>query len=229
MDELPRLPTFEHPQTLPGGFRLPTRMTVLPLSDGALALVSPVPIDDERAAALSDLGEVRYLVAPNLLHHLYLASACERYPRAKVLASGALRRKRPDLRVDLALEDPLPEDFERAVVSVRIDGAPAVDEYVFFHRASRTLVATDLVFDVRAPRGLVAHLVLYAVGCHGELAQSRMWRFFVRDRRAAEASVERILGLPFERLVVAHGEGVDEDAHARLATALSWMRAAQSA
>jgi hypothetical protein len=73
-----KLPTFELAQVLPGGFQMPTRMTALPLEGGGIALVSPVPISETIASRLAELGPVRFLVAPNLLHHLYLADAIAR-------------------------------------------------------------------------------------------------------------------------------------------------------
>ena len=224
MSDASPLPVFDRDQVLPGGFHMPTRMTVLPLGPGRIALVSPIPIDDAIAAELASLGEVAFLVAPNLLHHLYLGDAIARYPEATVLAPRGLRTKRPDLRIDRALEDGLPEELAAHVEAVRIDEAPSVDEFVFFHRQRRTLVVTDLVFHVREPVGFVAHVTFFLVGCHGRLGQSRAWRFFVKDRKAAAASVERLLALPFEALVVAHGENVPLEARAGLEKALGWMR-----
>lgn len=218
------LTTFETLQTLPGGFRFPARMTVLPFEDGKLALVSPIPIDDALARSLATLGEVRFLVAPNLLHHLYLGPASTRYPDAMVLAPRGLRAKRPDLRIDADLEDGLPPELAARVDALMLEGQPSVDEYVFFHRATRTLVVTDLVFNVREPNGWVANLVLYLVGCRGRLAQSRMFRALVKDRVAAAASAERFLALPIETLVMAHGEVVRTDARSALARALEPMR-----
>jgi hypothetical protein len=230
LNEPSRLPTFDFDQTLPGiGFRLPARMSVLPLASRELALVSPVPIDDAMAREIDALGEVRYLIAPNLLHHLYLGAASQRYPEARVLAPSGLRAKRPDLRIDGSLDEALPAELAVAVDVVPIHGAPALEEHVFFHRATRTLVATELVFNVLHPRGVTAHVVLFAVGCHGRLAQSRAWRFFVKDRPAASRSVEEVLSLPISTLVVAHGEIVRTDAHAKLAEALRWLRASRRA
>src|SRR5688572_33331474 len=103
-----RLPVFDYDQVLPLGFRFPARLSALPLADGKLALVSPVPIDDARAAALAELGSVEYLIAPNLLHHLYLEAAARRYPDARVLAPSRLRDKRPGLRVHAALDHVVP-------------------------------------------------------------------------------------------------------------------------
>jgi hypothetical protein len=224
MIEPESLPVFDHAQRLPPfGFQLPTRMSVLVYASGKLALVSPVPIDDEVARKLAVLGDVHYLIAPNLLHHAYLAAATTRYPMAKVLGPSALRKKRPDLTLHATLDAGLPAELTQVVEMVHIDGAPAVDEYVFFHSRTRTLVVTDLVFNLVRPRGWFTHLVLFLVGCHRRLGQSRTWRLFVRDRAAASVSFQRVLALPFDTLVMAHGEVVKLDARAKLARALAWL------
>ena len=212
----PSLPHFDLLQRLPGNFQFPARMTVLPLGDGTLALVSPIPIDDGLAARIAALGPVSLLIAPNLFHHLYLGAACERFPQARVLAPRGLRRKRPDLRIDADLEDGLPAALAATVEVIKIEGVPALDEHVFFHRAQRALVVTDLVFNVLKPRGFVAHLALFVMGCHGRLAQSRSFRFMVKDRVAFRGSIERMLALPCAQLIPAHGELVPEDAQMRL-------------
>lgn len=220
-----RLPYFDLDQSLPPfGLRMPTRMTLLPFGAGELALVSPVPITDGIAEQIARRGEVRYLIAPNLLHHLYLEAASRRYPRAKVLAPSRLREKIGGLNVHAQLEAGLPVDLAAAVEAVHIEGAPGVDEFVFFHRATRTLVVTELAFNIVRPKGLFTHLVLAVVGAHGKLAQSRAWRILVRDRSAAARSVARVLELDFETLVVAHGDVIETDARPRLAQALAWLR-----
>jgi hypothetical protein len=219
----PRLPLFDHDQVLPLGFRFPTRMSVLPLGAGKLALVSPVPIDDARAAAIAELGSVAFLIAPNLLHHLYLEAAATRYPDARVLAPSGLRAKRPGLPSYSALDHVVPPELAAAVEVVPVEGAPGLDEFGFFHRATRTLVLTDLVFNIRRPQGLLAHLLLALGGAHGRLASSRALRVLVKDRAAARASVERLLALPFETLVLAHGDIVEHDARSQLEQALAWL------
>lgn len=43
-------------------------MAVLRLSDGSLWVHSPVELDDDLAAALAELGEVKHIVSPNFEH-----------------------------------------------------------------------------------------------------------------------------------------------------------------
>lgn len=217
------LPTFDYALRLPGNVHFPARMTVLPLNDGKIALVSPIPIDEALAEELQALGEVAFLIAPNLLHHMFLGDAIKRYPNAIVLAPERLRQKRPELRIDGTLERDVPSLLSDSVEIVKFEGSQTLDEFVFCHRAHRTLVVTDLVFNIRRPRGFMAHLVLFLVGCHGRFAQSRAVRFTVKDRSLAAASAEAILNLDFEALVVAHGENLQSSGREALAEALRWL------
>lgn len=219
MPEPQQLLTVDFSQRLPGGMQFPARMTALVLRPGKLALISPVPIDDDLARKLAELGEVEFLIAPNLLHHLYLGDAAKRYPGARVLAPAGLRSKRPDLVIHGTLGGDTPE-LSPWVDVIHVQGAPSADEFVFFHRATETLVVTDLVFNIEEPRGWMANLLLLLGGCHGRLAASRAWMFMVKDRELARRSIERILALPVRTLVVAHGTVVKERARERLAAAL---------
>lgn len=222
VENRPTRMSFELEQRLPGGLRLPTRMTALTTRTGVV-LVSPIPIDDRIAASIAELGDVSAILAPNLLHHLYLAAAKARYPSARVLAYRALAAKVPGLTIDHALDDGLPQDLRDDLRGVLVDGAPSVSEMVLCHVPSRTLVVTDLFFHVVRPVGIVTHIVLFLVGCHGRFAQSRAWRFFVKDREKARASAEAIAELPFDEVVVAHGEPVVQGGKEAVVRALAWM------
>ena len=195
------------PVTLrPGGMRMPARTTVVRLADG-LWVHSPLAIDDELAASIAALGEVRHLVAPNLFHHLYLGGAIERFPAARVYAPARLRSKRPELRVDVALEDagePWPE-----LATLAIAGVPELDECVFFHQPSATLIVSDLVFNLHEVDGPMLPMILRMVGAWKRLAQSKLWRRYTKDRAAAAASVAAVLAQPMRRLIPAHGEIVE--------------------
>ena len=62
------------------GVDIGTRMTCIRLADG-LFLHSPVKLDPVLRNSLEALGEVRAVVAPNKLHHLFLAEYITSYPR----------------------------------------------------------------------------------------------------------------------------------------------------
>lgn len=208
---------------LPGGMRLPARSTIVRLSGDRLVVHSPLPMDDATARAVDALGDVSFIVAPSCLHHMNAAKAAARWPKAQVLGAPSLAKKLGALPFDR-----LPSAGELVggeLLVRRIDGVPGVDEHVFFHPKSRTLVVTDLVFNVHACPGFAMPLVLRLVGAWKKLAQSRAWRFQTNDRASAAASIADVLAWDFDRLVMAHGEIVETDARAELAPALRWLRA----
>ena len=124
----------------------PTRMTVIRLADGSLFLHSPVPPTEELVNAVRACGEVAYLVSPNLFHHLSLGLWAELFPDARVIASPRLR----DRVQDVTFHDDLTETPDPAWADVLdqtiVTGNRLVDEVVFLHTPSRTLIVADICF-----------------------------------------------------------------------------------
>ena len=216
--------TAEYSMKMPGGVPFPARMTVVRLPDGSVALLSPIPMGDALAAEIAALGPVTHLLAPNLYHHLYLAAAETRFPSARIMGPPGLSAKQPKLAIaDLSLADP---PFRGALEALAIEGAPKLKETVFFHAPSRTLIVCDLAFNIERPASWKTSMVLGMMGVRGRLGQSRAWNFIASDKTAAGASCRRMLEWDFDRLIVAHGEVVESDAKARLASALTRTRPA---
>ena len=212
----------EHDLFLPGGVHLRGRMTVVRLESGALLLHSPVPIDAELATELARLGSVEYLVAPNSMHHVHLNSALERYPQAILYGPPALATKRNDLTfADLTKTNRIP--WQTELSALHIEGAPNIDEFVFFHRPTKTLIVADYFFNIQQCRGWLTPWVLRLTGTYRRFAQSRVWRWSARDRARLRASAEKLLAWDFERIVVAHGDVVTAQARDKAERALGWL------
>jgi hypothetical protein len=215
----------EHPVRLAGG-RFLTRMTVIRLHDG-LCLHSPVEIDAATHSAIAALGTVRAIIAPSTFHHFFVASAQRAFPRARTYAIKGLESKRGDLHFDeLLTGEPAAlwaGQMDQAVVGNRI-----MREAIFLHRASRTLVATDLVENFR-DESPGTNAVLRAW-----MRVFRMWgrprpapelRLFTRDRKAARLALELILAWDFDRAIIAHGELLDRDPKDAIREAWRWVLA----
>lgn len=209
----------------PGGVIFPLRTTIIRLPDGRLWVHSPLDLSAEDVAAIDALGEVGWIVAPSLLHHLFVGRAQAAWPRAQTLGAPGLAAKRPDLRFDGELDpQALPEPWRAALAAVRVDGMPKMNEVIFLHRPTGTLLVTDMVFNIRRPANAMTSLVLWMVGVRGRLAQSRAARFvFTADRAAAGRSLRRVLAWDFDRLIPCHGDIVDTDAHQGFELACPWM------
>ena len=78
-------------------FKVPfsTRMTVIRLQNGGLWVHSPTKPNDNLLFEIKQLGEVKHLIAPNVLHYSYIDEWHQLFPEAKVwLASGVQKRAR---------------------------------------------------------------------------------------------------------------------------------------
>jgi hypothetical protein len=214
---------YEDEVRLPGGLRLPTRATVMRFPDGQVAIHSPLAIDDATAAEIDRLGDVRFLIAPSCLHWMYLAEAKARYPRARVFAAPALAKKLGDLPFEPLPDAGTLDGTGNGLRVERVRGVPTLDEHTFLHEASRSLVVTDLIFNLHACPDWRMRLVLRLTGAWKRTAQSLEWRLLVRDRAAAARSVTSILDWDWERIVVGHGAVVDDDPRERARRALAWM------
>ncbi|MGK3997728.1 DUF4336 domain-containing protein [Sorangium sp. So ce1024] len=202
---------------------LPSRATVVRRADGGLVIHSPLGFDDGSAAAVDALGEVRALVAPSCLHHLFLKAASERWPRASVLGAPGLEKKLSGLRFSpLPRSGVAPEIGDDLGVRL-VEGVPYITEHVFLHARSRTLVVTDLLFNVHEARNFAMKAFLWIGGAWKKTANDRVWRVLMRDRAAAARSVADILAWDFDRVVMAHGDVVERDAKEQLRGALAWM------
>lgn len=208
--------------TMPGGLYFSIRMVVVRLADGGLLLHSPVPISDDRAAALAALGEVRHLVAPNKLHHLHLAAAQARYPGATTWAAPGLADKIAGLKADHTLGEGTPpwaDELEPHFVA----GIPWMNETAFYHRASGTLVVTDLFFNFHSAPNAWNRFWFTVLGVLGRAKQSPLVRLQTKDKAAAAASAHALVALQPARVVPAHGDVVSDDAPGRLAAILGPM------
>lgn len=213
------------PETEVIGFRYPTRMAVIRLAGGGLWIWSPVALSEALGAELADLGEVRHLVAPNSLHHLFLAEWRDAYPLAKLHAAPGLAAKRPDLAFDAELGDAPPLAWSEDLDQVLVPGNRITTEAVFFHRPSRTVLFTDLIQQFpqgwfRGWRAVVARLDLMT---EAEPSAPRKFRVAFTDRVAARAALRRILEWPSATVVMAHGDPVERDGQAFIARAFRWL------
>ena len=184
-----------------------TRMTVIRLRDGGLFLHSPVKLAAELRAALDALGPVRAIVCPNRAHHLFAADYVAAYPDARLYGAPNLAPKRPDLKFAEELSDAAPALWRADLEQHLFAGAPLLNEVVFFHPATRTLLLTDLAFNVPLGGTKGARIFCWLSGAEGRFGPHRLLRFFmVRDRAAARRSLVRILAWDFDRVTVTHGQ-----------------------
>jgi len=207
------------------GFRYPTRMVVIKLSGGPLFVWSPIPLSEELRTAVDALGDVRYLIAPNSLHHLFLGEWQRAYPGAKLYAPPGLRARRKDIAFDGDLDDTPAREWSGDIDQVLVRGNAITTEVVFFHAKSRTAIFTDLIQHFSPTwftgwRAVVARLDLMAAP---EPEVPRKFRSAFYNRRAARAALRCILAWPAEKVLMAHAAPIEDDGQAFIARTFRWL------
>jgi hypothetical protein len=213
------------PSVAVAGFHYPTRMAVIRLSNGGLFIWSPTQLTASLQADVDGVGQVRHIVAPNSLHHLFLPAWKRAYPAAQVYAPPGLRRKREDIVFDADLGSAPSPDWAGEIDQVVMQGNLITTEVVFFHVRSGTVLFADLIQQlpvnlISGWRSVVAKLDLMT---EHEPSVPRKFRFAFVNRRVARDSLEHILAWPAERVLMAHGTPIENDARAYLRRAFGWL------
>lgn len=205
------------------GVEVGARMTVVRLPGSDLLLHSPIRPTADLVREVAALGSVSALVAPNRFHHLFAAAWLDGRPGAQLFVAPGLDSKQPDLPRSGVLSDEPDPLWKGALEQVVLRGIPVTNEVVFFHRASRTLIATDLAFHIGAESPASTRWVFRLSGTYGRLAPTPLERLLIRDREAFRASLRRVLEWPFERVIVAHGTVLEADGRRALAEGYAWL------
>lgn len=200
-----------------------TRMTVIRLAGGGLFLHSPVHLDADTRQALDAVGTVRWVVAPSKVHHFFVGDYLDAYPEARAYGAPGLPEKRKDLRFEGVLGDDAPSAWSDEIEQHLFRGNPTMSEVVFFHRPSRTLLLTDLAFNVAADKTRGARLFYWLVGAAGRFGPHRLVRTMIRDHAAARTSIARILEWDFDRIIVTHGDVLARDGRQHFAAAFAFL------
>ncbi|MEZ4262608.1 MAG: DUF4336 domain-containing protein [Polyangiaceae bacterium] len=204
------------------GVEVGTRMTVVRLPGGGLFVHSPVPLDAPTREAVDALGPVKAIVAPCLFHHLYVADWAKAYPQSSVSACPGLEDKRRDVAWSRVLDDEAPDEWRDALDQVLFGALPMQNEVVFFHRASKTLISSDLVFNLAAHPSALTRAIAFMIG-HTKPGPTLLERLMIRDREAARAQIGRIAAWEPERVVLAHGEIVASGGAAMVRDGFAWL------
>ena len=208
----------------------PTRMTVARLTDGGLWCHSPIAPDQALFAAIDALGPVRHLVSPNLLHYAHIAAWKRRYPRAIAWASPGVRQRAASQRIevhfDADLADAPAADWADAIDQLRFRGSRVMQEIVFLHRASATLILADLIENFEAeklPTGIRWVARLGGVVDPDGKAPLDMRLTYAGRKAEARACLARLRAWQPQRVILAHGRCYLDNAAAELARAFRWL------
>jgi hypothetical protein len=211
---------------IPARFTYALRSIVVRLRDGSLLLDSPVQHSRARQAELDALGPVRHIVSPNKLHHLYLGEWAAAYPEARMYAPPGLARKRPDLDFAATLGERSEPAWRGELDQCLFRGSWFMEEVVFFHRASRTIILGDVI-ENHDPEVLGSCWQRRFARANRMLAPQGTtpvnFRLTITRRSRARASLATMRSWQPQRLVLLHGPCAFEGAMEFLDRGFAWL------
>jgi len=155
-------------------------------------------------------------VAPGSYHHLHVSSAQQAFPDAETFICPGIERKNPDIKFDLLLGDRPDERWHDDFDQVLVRGNKYICEVAFYHKTTKTLLLVDLIenfTDETEDVNWTLELWFKTV--------FRMWddpkpapeyQLGWKDKNAASKSLKTILGWNFERIIISHGDLIEENA-----------------
>ncbi len=208
------------------GLNMGTRMTVIKLCDGNLFLHSPTELTGKLKSELDKIGKVKFLIAPNKLHHMYLKEYMNAYPDAEAFGAKGLPEKRKDITFTGILNDCPIKEWEENIDQVVFEGSVFSNEVIFFHRGSQTLIVTDLLeqYDENGYfKGFKEKIFAWLFGVYKAPGFLRDERLFIVNKKLARKAIERILMWDFKKIIMAHGPLIKNNAKDVFFNAFKWL------
>lgn len=202
----------------------PTRMTLIRLASNVLWLHSPVAHSATLQHAIDSLGPVSAIVAPNSYHYLQVDAWASAYVDATIFASTDVANK--IVAKSTILDNGLVADWRADIDHVFIE-LGKFSETVFFHRASQSLIVTDLMQTFEASR-VHSSLVRFLLKLGGATGPNAMPSIEIRlaarrHRDELRAGVEQMIAWDPRRIILSHGPCIQNYPVDAIEAAFRWL------
>ena len=194
---------------------------------------------------VDDLGEVRYICANDVEHHIFMDEWHKAYPNARLIGPEDIGPKREksgnplpwtnlfkkDDELSLKVDDAFDGEFDAEYVH-----SHANKELVFNHRPSRTLIEADMLFNLPATEqmsktgesptsGILSKLFCAINTTRGSAIWQKRFLWYAisaRDRPGFNKSVAKIDKWDFDRLIPCHGDVIETGAKGIFQKVFEW-------
>lgn len=248
-DVTPNLTTFSTPFLRFSRIKIGGRGTLIKLASGNLAIFSPVALtDDVRAAVTQRGGTVKYIIAPDIEHHIFVTAWAHAYPDAEVIGVEGLPEKREadeatkgtkfhhvysaSNRRDLKVSPEFDAEFEAEYFPSHQNR-----ELALLHKPTRTLLEADLLFNlpateqfskagVSATSGLFTRLFGGIMNTRGDATWQKraLWYGAAgKDRQGFGESASRVAKWEFDRIIPCHGDVIETGGKQKWQTLTNWF------
>jgi hypothetical protein len=252
-DVVPGITTLSVPFELAGQVKTGGRGTIARLSTGSLAIFCPVCLTPEVRAKVESLGTLRYIVALNIEHHLFLSSWVEAFPTADVICMEGLPEKRAkneatkgvkfmhvftsQSKAAMKISAEFDSEFQYEFINSHQN-----KELVFLHQPTGTLIEADLIFNLpaieqysktvqAADSGFLTKLAVSILHTRGDMIWQKRILWYLscaKDREGFALSAQRMREWSFDRIIPCHGDVIETGGRAVLDRMTEWFREGKS-
>lgn len=195
------------------GIEFGARMTVVKLKDGSLFIYSPVDLDEKTKKSLDELGKVKYVIAPTVLHHFFINQYKKAYPNAKFYAAPGLEKHRKDFKFDEVLKEdkkyPWSDELSHSIFYV-IKNGKEFSEVVFCHHETKTLMVCDLIENMGQPESPFMTKLFLWIALMYETPSTPVDLKIISDPKVIGVSAKKVLKWDFDTIILAHGRLIEE-------------------
>ncbi|CRG87633.1 Pyrolysin [Talaromyces islandicus] len=245
----PQVTTFSVPFSRFGLIKFGGRGTLVKLATGNMLVVSPVALTPEvQQTIASQGGNIKYIAAPDLEHHIYLSAWKKAFPDADIIAPEGLHEKRQsnpehkDTHFTHILTKAnkhdihISEEFDREFDIEYVDGH-GNKEIVFLHKPTKTMIQADLIFNLPAKEqysrtnesptsGIWTKIFSPLISANPPPAtwhKRFVWYITANDRKSVGESVARINTWDFDRIIPCHGDVIETGGKAVFQNVFEWF------
>ncbi|KAH8832478.1 hypothetical protein DL96DRAFT_1492175, partial [Flagelloscypha sp. PMI_526] len=193
------------------------RSTAIRLDNGSVWVLASTPLTIDTKTALDALGPVKWIMAGDALHYMFIAEFAKAYPDAKVIVVKDLveKLKAQGVRVDGAYGSD-PEDtkygFEDEIQARYFSGF-ANKDVAWVHQPSKTLVVADLVFNLPGTEQYSKTTASPKIPLLGSFKPSgSIHKNFVyagQDKALMKKDAHAVADWDFDRIIMCHGDVIE--------------------
>ena len=199
----------EYSEKIMPGVHFPVNSSLIELENNTLMVISPGPFEQKMIREIIAKYSTIYCVAPNAFHHKHLKSFNSFFPEIDIYGPSALTKKQPWLSGKILSLDSLAEKLKGQILLFPILGNSLLNETVFYCHRSKSLIVTDLFFNMRNPMPLGRKWILSLVGARNKIAQSKLVKKSITNKETYIRSVKPLAKLDCQRIIVGHGHIVE--------------------
>ena len=236
--------TFSAPLSR-GGAEVGVRMSAIKLANNDLLLYNPTELNEETKAHLQQLGTVRYIVAPNLVHHMFIDPYPATFPGVKLIGPEGISDKKKMAFTEIK------DANEGNGYSAQIGWGNDVElqyfpdfvhkEIMLYHRPTKTLFVADMLWNLpanesyervvdktRVPTKHSQFSAQYAVDHYmhpdGWMAKALQWASN-KQTDQLKAGLKKVVNeWQAATIVMQHGDVITSGAHEKLESTYSWIK-----